>query len=202
MFLVLTMPSRANKNFPYHVRTSQIGIMEVAGPNSPGHFNHYPYEPSADPYEQTVIIPLTKRTEELFGGIYAHKLNSSTRSTNNSQNNLMKDVEERRLAIDIIPDSRMQNVLSWAIAKDCSSLSVPTFERIYQGDSFRSTQSRRDETENPYSSPTFEVQKRTEFPRNDFSDYIKDVPVELFTVSKMVVTTTSQNNHGKEERND
>ena len=29
VFLVLTRPSAHNKNFPYHVRTTQIGIMEV-----------------------------------------------------------------------------------------------------------------------------------------------------------------------------
>lgn len=27
-FLVLTRPNAANSNFPYHVRTSQIGVME------------------------------------------------------------------------------------------------------------------------------------------------------------------------------
>lgn len=31
MFMILTMPSVANKNFPYHVRTTQIGVMEVNG---------------------------------------------------------------------------------------------------------------------------------------------------------------------------
>ena len=29
VFLVLTRPSAHNKNFPYHVRTTQIGIMEA-----------------------------------------------------------------------------------------------------------------------------------------------------------------------------
>ncbi|MBN3300492.1 TM145 protein, partial [Amia calva] len=37
VFLILTRPSAANKNFPYHVRTSQIGIMGSPVPSSPPH---------------------------------------------------------------------------------------------------------------------------------------------------------------------
>uniref|UniRef100_A0A8B9PC37 Transmembrane protein 145 n=1 Tax=Apteryx owenii TaxID=8824 RepID=A0A8B9PC37_APTOW len=39
VFLVMTRPSAANKNFPYHVRTSQIGIVEegAAGAKFPHH---------------------------------------------------------------------------------------------------------------------------------------------------------------------
>ncbi|ENN71757.1 hypothetical protein YQE_11577, partial [Dendroctonus ponderosae] len=71
MFLILTMPSVANKNFPYHVRTTQIGIMEVigtAGTSSIEQFGHHAYEPSLGGREHTVIIPLTRRTEEIFEG--------------------------------------------------------------------------------------------------------------------------------------
>ncbi|XP_028679291.1 transmembrane protein 145 isoform X2 [Erpetoichthys calabaricus] len=37
VFLVITRPSAANKNFPYHVRTSQIGIMKSPGETFPHH---------------------------------------------------------------------------------------------------------------------------------------------------------------------
>ncbi|XP_043936721.1 transmembrane protein 145 isoform X2 [Protopterus annectens] len=39
VFLIITRPSAANKNFPYHVRTSQIGIVE----NSAERFPHHVY---------------------------------------------------------------------------------------------------------------------------------------------------------------
>ena len=44
VFLILTRPSAHNKNFPYHVRTTQIGIMQAMatntnlGPNTLDHF--------------------------------------------------------------------------------------------------------------------------------------------------------------------
>ncbi|KAE8593596.1 hypothetical protein XENTR_v10019211 [Xenopus tropicalis] len=37
VFLIITRPSAANKNFPYHVRTSQIGIMEQSTEKFPHH---------------------------------------------------------------------------------------------------------------------------------------------------------------------
>lgn len=69
------MPSVANKNFPYHVRTTQIGVMELngnSGNSTMEQFSHHTYEPTI--HEQTVIIPLTKRTEELFEGIQSLQL--------------------------------------------------------------------------------------------------------------------------------
>ncbi|CAM5135493.1 unnamed protein product [Natator depressus] len=41
VFLIMTRPSAANKNFPYHVRTSQIGIVEEGAPGTK--FPHHVY---------------------------------------------------------------------------------------------------------------------------------------------------------------
>lgn len=61
-FLWLTWPSRANKSFPYHVKTNHIGVAsnEDDGADYPRHT----YEPAAP--DATVIIPLSRRTEEFI----------------------------------------------------------------------------------------------------------------------------------------
>ncbi|KAJ8913743.1 hypothetical protein NQ315_007460 [Exocentrus adspersus] len=193
MFLILTMPSVANKNFPYHVRTTQIGVMEVAGnagTSTMEHFGHHIYEPSTSYREQTVIIPLTRRTEEIFEGercMYNHRAFA--------RNTAQEDrVNEDQPQPDINRDVAIQNVLNWSMAKNPETLEVPDFERILRRSSTNSVNSRLTDgsTSNHILSrePSF---KRTgeAAPQNGFEDYIKEVPIELFTVSKMVVATSN-----------
>lgn len=57
----LTLPSRANKVFPYHVRTTQIGVMqvqEVTDPDTTFPFSHHQYAPSAPPRPCPNMQPL------------------------------------------------------------------------------------------------------------------------------------------------
>lgn len=44
---LLTRPSAANKNFPFHVRTSQIGILDDASStDSTSNFDQHAYSPN------------------------------------------------------------------------------------------------------------------------------------------------------------
>uniref|UniRef100_A0A6P7GNK5 Transmembrane protein 145-like n=1 Tax=Diabrotica virgifera virgifera TaxID=50390 RepID=A0A6P7GNK5_DIAVI len=116
MFLILTMPSVANKNFPYHVRTTQIGIMELTGRHGTStmeQFGHHMYEPTATIREQTVIIPLTRRTEEYFETMH--------------QQQERRNVEELQ-NIDLIENEKnktIENVLRWSLARNVPVLNLP-----------------------------------------------------------------------------
>lgn len=58
-------PSRANKSFPYHVKTNHIGI--ASNDDDGADYLKHVYEPTPD----ATIIPLSRRTEEFIsGGVY------------------------------------------------------------------------------------------------------------------------------------
>lgn len=69
-FLWLTWPSRANGFFPYHVKTNHIGI--ASNDDDGADYPRHTYEPAIIP-DATIIIPLSRRTEEFVhstAGIY------------------------------------------------------------------------------------------------------------------------------------
>ncbi|KAF5298803.1 hypothetical protein FQA39_LY11692 [Lamprigera yunnana] len=186
MFLMLTLPSMANKNFPYHVRTSQIGIMEVtgtAGVSTIERFGHHVYAPTEDVPEERIIIPLTRRTEQLCNN--SHEYNSNNYRKNfNMQNGF--DIPEE---VATMENMKMQNVLNWSFAKNCSAFDV-------NRPSLSKPQSPASPSTPPPVSPTSSTSHQTNYdeendPKVDDSlhnnhELVKDVPVELFTVSKLI----------------
>lgn len=70
-FLWLTWPSRANKSFPYHVKTNHIGI--ASNDDDGADYPRHTYEPALP--DASIIIPLSRRTEEFITngtGVYNH----------------------------------------------------------------------------------------------------------------------------------
>lgn len=86
------------------------------------------YEPTSS-MDQTIIIPLSRRTEEVFGGVYNQMINSSILQSNGTQRNNSQrfDGRERETQNDIA----MQNVLSWSTAKNYNPNDIPNFRRTH-----------------------------------------------------------------------
>ncbi|KAF7283649.1 hypothetical protein GWI33_023286 [Rhynchophorus ferrugineus] len=193
MFLILTMPSVANKNFPYHVRTSQIGVMEIsgtAGNSTMEQFGHHIYEPSSNLTEQTVIIPLTRRTEELCEGLYNKKRLSTPQITEIADEIAMDEERTRDLTIE--------NVIKWSLAKNIPALDFANFQHIKnKRDSIGSASSKLTDStfhnENVTRRPSLVNHLTTENQNGpgNLDEYVKDVPIELFTVSNVVSATNN-----------
>ncbi|GAB6018862.1 hypothetical protein CHUAL_000521 [Chamberlinius hualienensis] len=74
VFWCLTIPTFNNLNFPYHVRTTQIGIFLVQSDgdvvaSNLDNFNHHAYAPSASPIENisTLFTNITNNNNQELG---------------------------------------------------------------------------------------------------------------------------------------
>lgn len=67
-FLWITWPSRANKSFPYHVRTNHVGVSTV---DDEVNYPRHTYEPA--PPETGIIIPLSRYVTYLLSGKVLHE---------------------------------------------------------------------------------------------------------------------------------
>ncbi|XP_066257830.1 transmembrane protein 145-like [Euwallacea similis] len=191
MFLILTTPSVANKNFPYHVRTTQIGIMEVngnAGTSTIEQFGHHAYEPSFGIGEHTVIIPLTRRTEEIFEGMYNQKRFAKPQITE------LPDDSEGNGRISP-KDPVLDNVLKWSMVKNIPALDFPDFDSLKtKRDSIGSATSKLTDasfqnglnTRRP--SLNNHLNQENQSVPVSYEDFVGRVPIELFTISRVVET--------------
>ncbi|KAL1501773.1 hypothetical protein ABEB36_007038 [Hypothenemus hampei] len=196
MFLILTMPSVANKNFPYHVRTTQIGIMEVngnAGTSTIEQFGHHTYEPRLGIREHTVIIPLTRRTEEIFEGMFSQ--NTFARPQVAELSNEMKETAENSAR-----NTAIENVLNWSTAKNIPALDFSGFERIKnKRDSIGSATSKltdnscQNDQNTRRPSLSNQLNLNNQNVSTNYEDFVRHIPIELFTVSKVVDGSSPQN---------
>ncbi|RZF40950.1 hypothetical protein LSTR_LSTR013205 [Laodelphax striatellus] len=121
LFLMLTLPNKANTNFPYHVRTTQIGVMEVTdgclGNNTLDHFCHHPYAPygggqPTTPTDWAVPMQLftisSNMSENYEQDLKKDKAKVVTCMANGEQNGQMLSPEEISMIPDFTAPSRKQ----------------------------------------------------------------------------------------------
>lgn len=156
------------------MRTTQIGIMEVSnaplGPNTIDQFTHSIYEP-------TVIIPLTRRTEEIFENMLYNKTSQQQQQQRPNNNEIENG------------DSVVENVLAWSLAKNLPALE--TTGNTNNNNRLMVLESSNQNSAMSSRRNSFNFETTTTNPQYNFDDYVRDVPVELFTVSKMVITTAN-----------
>lgn len=102
-FQWIAWPSRANKSFPYHVKTNHIGISseDDDGADYPRHT----YEPTH--VDQNIIIPLSRRTEELINGIYGQYMYDHPRLGSNAHSHASFP-EDAHAPSDILSSKQLQ----------------------------------------------------------------------------------------------
>lgn len=99
----IAWPSRANKSFPYHVKTNHIGI--ASEDDDGADYPRHTYEPSH--VDSNIIIPLSRRTEELINGIYGQYMYDQPRSGSNAHSHASFP-EDPHAPNDILSSKQLQ----------------------------------------------------------------------------------------------
>lgn len=86
------------------------------------------YEPTNPVTEHSVIIPLTRRTEEIFGSLYTQHMHNFTRTAQHHRH------DDQPPEITHTQNLALQNVLSWSLAKNVPEAELPQFEQRDQSE--------------------------------------------------------------------
>lgn len=140
---------------------------------------------------------MTKQTEELFGGVYSQRLHRTI--SRNAQGRTLIDPD---VPVDNRYDLIMENVLNWSLAKKPSVNELVTVNNYHAEDFVRMKYSSfpsswcectihllggHDEVADKDISLDPAIDNHTSAPpESNVTEWTKEVPVELFTVSKIV----------------